>query len=82
MVGDVLENKELHWKLEVPKLCSTAAETLCTRVIKLGGWVSLQDTFKFIVNPCHAWPVFLKFERSFEINMSVLNITGEISEFP
>ena len=33
------------------------------------------------VNPCHAWPVFLKFERSFEIYMSVLNIAGEISEF-
>ena len=34
------------------------------------------------VNPHHAWPVFLTFERSFEIDMSVLNIANEISEFP
>ena len=34
------------------------------------------------VNSRHAWPAFLKFERSFEIHMSVLNITDEISEFP
>ena len=27
-------------------------------------------------------PVFLKFEQSFEINMSVLIIANEISEFP
>ena len=36
----------------------------------------------FTVNPGHAWTVFSKFERSFEIYMSVLNIANEISEFP
>ena len=30
----------------------------------------------------HAWLVFLKFEKSFEICLSVLNIANEISEFP
>ena len=34
------------------------------------------------VNPGHAWTIFLKFERSFEIYMSVLKITNEISGFP
>ena len=34
------------------------------------------------VNSRHAWLVFLKFERSFEIYMSVLNIANKISEFP
>ena len=34
------------------------------------------------INSRHAWPVFLKFEWSFEIYMSVLNIANEISEFP
>ena len=33
------------------------------------------------VNPRHMCPVFLKFERSFEIYMSVLNIANDISEF-
>ena len=36
----------------------------------------------FTVNPRHAWPVFLKFEWSFEIYMLVLNIAKEISDFP
>ena len=36
----------------------------------------------FTVNPGHAWTIFLKFERSFEIYMSVLKIANEISEFP
>ena len=41
MVGEVLENKELHCReTKVPKLCSMAADMLSTRVIKLGGWVS------------------------------------------
>ena len=34
------------------------------------------------VNPGHTWTIFLKFERSFEIYMSVLKIANEISEFP
>ena len=34
------------------------------------------------VNPGHAWTIFLKFERIFEIYMSVLKIANEISEFP
>ena len=36
----------------------------------------------FTVNPGHARTIFLKFERSFEIYMSVLKIANEISEFP
>ena len=34
------------------------------------------------VNLRYAWQVFLKFEWSFEIYMSVLNIANEISEVP
>ena len=33
------------------------------------------------VNPGHVWTIFLKFERSFEIYMSVLKLANEISEF-
>ena len=40
------------------------------------------STASFTVNPGHAWSIFLKFERSFEIYMSVLKIANEISEFP
>ena len=40
------------------------------------------DEILLTVNSCHAWPVFLKFERRFEIYMSVLNIANEVSKFP
>ena len=36
----------------------------------------------FTVNPRHVWPVSFKFEWSFKINMSALNISNKISEFP
>ena len=38
--------------------------------------------YELTVNPGHAWTIFLKFERSFEMYMSVLKIANEISEFP
>ena len=40
------------------------------------------DKILLTVNSRHAWPVFLKFERRFEIYMSVLNIANEVSKFP
>ena len=35
-----LANEEHHQKQEVMKLLSTAAESLCSRILKLGNWVS------------------------------------------
>ena len=45
-------------------------------------WILWSTPGGFTVNPGHAGTIFLKFERSFEIYMSVLKIANEISEFP
>ena len=44
-------------------------------IVSAALWVS------FAVNPRHVRPVFLKFEWSFEIYMSVLNMANKIPEF-
>ena len=49
MSGEILAialaNEELHQKQEVMKLLSTAAEDLCSRILKLGNWVSFKAKF-------------------------------------
>ena len=41
IVAEALVSEEPRWETEVAKLCSTAADMLCTRMMKLGGsWVS------------------------------------------
>ena len=41
IVAEALANEEPGWNPEVPKLCSTAADLLCTRMMRRdGSWVS------------------------------------------
>ena len=54
---------------------TSGTQTKRTDVVRKNSSLFLHEhSFQFTVNPRHARPVFLKFERSFEIYMPVLNI--------
>lgn len=47
IIFEVLGNEEHRRKLDVIKLCFTAADELCFRMKNLGSWVSLNMAFKY-----------------------------------